>query len=141
MAGSLDQCVQRPYNYAIIDEVDSILIDEARTPLIISGRLEKSAELYRTMAKVAPQLKKDVDYEVDEKNKNIILSEEGIDHAQELLNISDLFDVENQYAHHLLQALKAKELYQKDTDYVIKNGEVIIVDEFTGRLMLSLIHI
>ena len=135
MAGSLDQCVQRPYNYAIIDEVDSILIDEARTPLIISGRLEKSAELYRTMAKVAPQLKKDVDYEVDEKNKNIILTEEGIDHAQELLNISDLFDVENQYAHHLLQALKAKELYQKDTDYVIKNGEVIIVDEFTGRLM------
>ena len=135
MAGSMEQCVQRPYNYAIIDEVDSILIDEARTPLIISGRLEKSAELYRTMAKVAPVLKKDVDYEVDEKNKNVILSEEGIDHAQELLQIADLFDVENQYAHHLLQALKAKELYHKDTDYVIKNGEVVIVDEFTGRLM------
>lgn len=135
MAGSLEQCVQRPYNYAIIDEVDSILIDEARTPLIISGRLEKSAELYRTMAKVAPMLKKVIDYEVDEKNKNIILTEEGIDRAQELLQIADLFDVENQYAHHLLQALKAKELYQKDTDYVIKNGEVIIVDEFTGRLM------
>ena len=135
MAGSMDMLVQRPYNYAIIDEVDSILIDEARTPLIISGRLEQSAQLYQVMAKVAPQLKKDVDYEVDEKNKNVILSEEGIDRAQELLGIEDLFDVHNQYAHHLLQALKAKELYQKDTDYVIKNGEVIIVDEFTGRLM------
>ena len=135
MAGSLDMLVQRPYNYAIIDEVDSILIDEARTPLIISGRLEQSAQLYQTMAKVAPQLKKDVDYEVDEKNKNVILSEEGIDHAEQILGIEDLFDVHTQYAHHLLQALKAKELYQKDTDYVIKDGEVVIVDEFTGRLM------
>ena len=135
MAGSMEMLVQRPYNYAIIDEVDSILIDEARTPLIISGRLEQSAQLYQTMSKIAPQLKKDLDYEVDEKNKNVILSEDGIDHAQELLGIDDLFDVSNQYAHHLLQALKAKELYQKDTDYVIKNGEVVIVDEFTGRLM------
>lgn len=135
MAGSLDMLVQRPYNYAIIDEVDSILIDEARTPLIISGRLEKSAETYQLMAKIAPQLKKDADYEVDEKNKNIILTEDGIDHAQELLGIKDLFDINTQYAHHLLQALKAKELFVKDTDYVIKNGEVMIVDEFTGRLM------
>ena len=135
MAGSMDMLVQRPYNYAIIDEVDSILIDEARTPLIISGRLEQSAQLYQTMAKIAPQLQKDLDYEVDEKNKNVILSEEGIDHAEKLLGIEDLFDVHNQYAHHLLQALKAKELYQKDTDYVIKDGEVVIVDEFTGRLM------
>ena len=135
MAGSLDMLVQRPYNYAIIDEVDSILIDEARTPLIISGRLEKSAELYQLMAKIAPQLQKDVDYEVDEKNKNIILTEDGIDHAQELLNIKDLFDINTQYAHHLLQALKAKELFVRDTDYVVKNGEVMIVDEFTGRLM------
>ena len=127
--------VQRPYNYAIIDEVDSILIDEARTPLIISGRLEKSAETYQLMAKIAPQLKKDADYEVDEKNKNIILTEDGIDHAQELLGIKDLFDINTQYAHHLLQALKAKELFVKDTDYVVKNGEVMIVDEFTGRLM------
>lgn len=135
MAGSLDQQVQRPYYYAIIDEVDSILIDEARTPLIISGRLEKSAELYRTMSSVAPKLEKNVDYEVDEKNKNIILTEEGIDKAQDILGIEDLFDVANQYAHHLLQALKAKELFVLDTDYVIKNGEVMIVDEFTGRLM------
>lgn len=135
MAGSLDLLVQRPYSYAIIDEVDSILIDEARTPLIISGRLEKSAETYYTMAKVAPQLKKDVDYEIDEKNKNIILTEEGIDRAQELIGVEDLFDIATQYAHHLLQALKAKELFQRDTDYVVKNGEVVIVDEFTGRLM------
>lgn len=135
MAASIDQMVQRPFNYAIIDEVDSILIDEARTPLIISGRLDKSAELYRTMAKVAPQLTAVKDYEIDEKNKNIILTEEGIDRAQELLNVKDLFDISTQYAHHLLQALKAKELYKVDIDYVVKNGEVMIVDEFTGRLM------
>ena len=135
MATSLEQKVQRPYNYAIIDEVDSILIDEARTPLIISGRLDKSAELYRTMAAVAPQLEKTKHYEVDEKNKNVILTEEGIDKAQEILGIQDLFDINNQYAHHLLQALKAKELFHLNTDYVIKNGEVLIVDEFTGRLM------
>lgn len=135
MAGSLEMLVQRSYNYAIIDEVDSILIDEARTPLIISGRLEKSAETYQTMAKVAPKLQKDVDYEVDEKNKNIILTEEGIDKAQELIGVDDLFDISTQYAHHLLQALKAKELFTRDTDYVVKNDEVVIVDEFTGRLM------
>jgi preprotein translocase subunit SecA len=135
MAGSIELLVQRPYNYAIIDEVDSILIDEARTPLIISGRLEKSAETYRTMAKIAPQLKKELDYEVDEKNKNIILTEEGIDRAQEILGVEDLFDISTQLAHHLLQALKAKELFARDSDYVVKNDEVIIVDEFTGRLM------
>lgn len=135
MAQSAEMLVQRPYNYAIIDEVDSILIDEARTPLIISGRLDKSAETYVLMSKIAPQLEKIKDYEVDEKNKNVILTEDGIDHAQELLGIKDLFDVSTQYAHHLLQALKAKELYIKDTDYVVKNGEVQIVDEFTGRIM------
>ena len=135
MAGSLEMLVQRPYNYAIIDEVDSILIDEARTPLIISGRLEKSAETYQLMAKVAPQLEKIKDYEVDEKNKNIILTEDGIDRAQEIIGVQDLFDINTQYAHHLLQALKAKELFVKDTDYVVRNGEVMIVDEFTGRLM------
>lgn len=135
MASSLDMLVQRPYNYAIIDEVDSILIDEARTPLIISGRLEKSAETYQLMAKVAPQLEKIKDYEVDEKNKNIILTEDGIDRAQEIIGVKDLFDINTQYAHHLLQALKAKELFVKDTDYVVKNDEVVIVDEFTGRLM------
>jgi len=135
MASSPEQLVQRPVNYAIIDEVDSILIDEARTPLIISGRLDKSAETYKMMARIAPQMEKDADYEVDEKNKNIILTEDGIDKAQELIGVKDLFDISTQYAHHLLQALKAKELFKLDTDYVIKNGEIVIVDEFTGRLM------
>ncbi len=135
MATSNDMLVQRPYNYAIIDEVDSILIDEARTPLIISGKLEKSADTYKLMAKIAPKLTKDVDYEVDEKNKNVILTEEGIDKAEKLIGCKDLFDISNQFAHHLLQALKAKELFIKDTDYVVRNGEVMIVDEFTGRLM------
>lgn len=135
MSGSLEQCVQRPYNFAIVDEVDSILIDEARTPLIISGRLEKSAETYKTMARLAPILEKDVHYEVEEKNKNVILTEEGIDKAQEFLEVEDIFDTSTQLAHYVLQALKAKELYLKDTDYVVKNGEVVIVDEFTGRMM------
>ena len=135
MASSTEMLVQRPYNYAIVDEVDSILIDEARTPLIISGRLEKSAETYQLMAKVAPKLEKITDYEVDEKNKNIILTEDGIDKAQEIIGCKDLFDIQDNYAHHLLQALKAKELFVKDTDYVVKDGEVCIVDEFTGRLM------
>ena len=135
MAQNKNMLVQSPYNYAIIDEVDSILIDEARTPLIISGRLEKSAETYLMMANIAPRMQKVTDYEVDEKNKNVILTEQGIDHAQELLGVNDLFDISTQYAHHLLQALKAKELYIKDTDYVVKNGEVQIVDEFTGRIM------
>ena len=111
------------------------MIDEARTPLIISGKLEKSADTYKLMAKIAPKLKKDVDYEVDEKNKNVILTEEGIANAEKLIGCKDLFDISNQFAHHLLQALKAKELFIKDTDYVVKNGEVMIVDEFTGRLM------
>jgi len=135
MAASLEQCVQRPYNYAIVDEVDSILIDEARTPLIISGRLEQSAQTYKTMAKIAPKLDKEADYTVEEKNKNVILTEEGIDKAQELLAIDDLFDPAHQYAHHLLQALKAKELFSRDSDYVVKDSEIVIVDEFTGRLM------
>ncbi|MEW5819577.1 MAG: preprotein translocase subunit SecA [Cyanobacteriota bacterium] len=135
MAGSIEQCVQRPYNYAIVDEVDSILIDEARTPLIISGRLERSAELYNTMAKLAPTLEPKLDYEVEEKTKNIILTEEGIDKAMEFLNSDDLYDPSTQYAHYVIQALRAKELFKKDIDYVVKDGQVVIVDEFTGRLM------
>jgi preprotein translocase subunit SecA len=135
MAGSRAQLVQRDFNYAIIDEVDSILIDEARTPLIISGRLEQSAELYQSMALIAPQLIPVEDYTVDEKARNVVLTEEGIDHAQELLGIEDLFDIQHNMAHHLLQALKAKELFRADIDYVVKNGEAVIVDEFTGRLM------
>lgn len=135
MANSNEMLVQRPFNYAIIDEVDSILIDEARTPLIISGRLAQSADTYKMMAQIAPKLEKEIDYTVDEKNKNVILTEEGIDKAQEFIGVKDLFDIQTQYAHHLLQALKAKELFVKDTDYVVRNGEVMIVDEFTGRLM------
>ena len=135
MASDINSLVQRPYNYAIIDEVDSILIDEARTPLIISGRLEQSAQTYRLMATIAPKLTKDVDYEVDEKNKNVIFTEEGVIKAEKLLNVDELFDVKTQYAHYLLQALKAKELFIKDTDYVIKNNQIMIVDEFTGRIM------
>ena len=127
--------VQRPFNFAIIDEVDSILIDEARTPLIISGRLQRSAETYTTMAKMAPILQKETDYTVDEKARNVILTEEGIDKAQEMLGLDDLFDPKTNLAHHLLCALKAKELFKVDTDYVVNNGEVVIVDEFTGRLM------
>ena len=135
MAANKEMLVQRPYNYAIIDEVDSILIDEARTPLMISGRVEKSADTYNLMAKVAPQLKKNEDYEVDEKNKNVILTEDGIDRAQEIIGCKDLFDINTQHAHDLLNALKAKELFTRDTDYVVKDGEIMIVDEFTGRLM------
>ena len=135
MASSEAMLVQRPFNYAIIDEVDSILIDEARTPLIISGRLSQSEDTYRTMAKIAPQLEKEKDYTADEKNKNVILTEDGIDRAQELIGVKDLFDIKTNLAHHLLQALKAKELFEKDTDYVVKDGEVMIVDEFTGRIM------
>ena len=135
MASDINSLVQRPYNYAIIDEVDSILIDEARTPLIISGRLEKSAQTYQLMAKIAPLLEKNKHYEVDEKNKNIIFTEDGVIKAEELLNVDELFDMKTQYAHHLLQALKAKELFVKDTDYVIKDNQIMIVDEFTGRIM------
>jgi preprotein translocase subunit SecA len=136
MAASAEQLVQRPFYHAIIDEVDSILIDEARTPLIISGRLEKSADLYRAMAEVAPQLTLEEDYTVDEKARNVILTEEGIDKAQRVLQVEDLFDPRSNYAHHLLQALKAQALYKRDIDYVISDrNEVVIVDEFTGRLM------
>jgi len=135
MAGSIEQCTQRPYNYAIIDEVDSILIDEARTPLIISGRLNKSADTYLAMAKIAPKLSAPVDYEIEEKNKNIVLNEEGIDKACAMLGVDDLYDPQTQYAHYLTQALRAKELFIKDTDYIVKDGQIMIVDEFTGRLM------
>ncbi|MGD9581217.1 MAG: preprotein translocase subunit SecA, partial [Vampirovibrionia bacterium] len=135
MAGSMDQCSQRPYNFAIVDEVDSILIDEARTPLIISGKLERSAEVYNTMARLAPTMEPEVDYTIEEKTKNIILNEEGIDKAMEFLSCDDLYDPSTQYAHYVIQALRAKELFKKDIDYVIKDKQVVIVDEFTGRLM------
>jgi preprotein translocase subunit SecA len=135
MATHISQMVQRPYYFAIVDEVDSILIDEARTPLIISGRLEQSAEIYQLMARLAPMLVVDEDYTLEEKSKSVVLTEEGIDRIQELLQIEDLFDPQHHLAHHVLQALRAYTLFQPDVDYVVKDGQVMIVDEFTGRIM------
>ncbi len=131
-----EQIVQRSLNYAIVDEVDSILIDEARTPLIISGAAEDSAQHYVRFAQIAPQLRRGRDYEVDEKARTISITEEGLAKVERLLGISDLFDDAHfELNHYLNQALKAKEFFQRDRDYVVKDGEVIIVDEFTGRLM------
>jgi preprotein translocase subunit SecA len=133
-----DQMVQRPLNYAIVDEVDSILIDEARTPLIISGPGEKSTELYHVMARITPKLKEGEDYTVDEKTRTVAPTESGIAKAEKLLGIKNLYDHENiEMSHHFTQALKAKGLMKRDRDYVVKDGEVVIVDEFTGRLMFG----
>ncbi|MGB9716279.1 MAG: preprotein translocase subunit SecA [Thermodesulfovibrionales bacterium] len=130
-----DYC-QRELNYAIVDEVDSILIDEARTPLIISGPSEESTDKYYRVDKIIPKLQKGIDYTVDEKAKTVILTEEGNLKVERLLNVGNLYDPANiELVHHVLQALKAHNLFKKDVDYVVKDGEVIIVDEFTGRLM------
>ncbi|MEJ5185787.1 MAG: preprotein translocase subunit SecA [Candidatus Geothermincolales bacterium] len=132
----LEDMVQRGHHYAIVDEVDSILIDEARTPLIISGAVEESVRLYRQFASIAPRLKKGVDYEVDEKTRTVTVTEEGIHRVEAMLGLDNLYDhVNTPLIHHLLNALKAKELYKRDVDYIVKDGQVIIVDEFTGRLM------
>ena len=136
MALSLEDCVQRPLHYAIVDEVDSILIDEARTPLIISGMVEDKVDTYFRGDGIARKMSKDADFTTDEKTKNAILTEAGIKKAEKLLNIEYLFDIEHMdVAHQLLQSLKAHYLFRRDVDYVIKDGEIIIVDEFTGRLM------
>ncbi len=150
METSLNKCVQRDYFFGIVDEVDSILIDEARTPLIISGMpSEGQRDVYVVMSKLASRLKKgkdkdDVaaDYWVDEKARNVVLTDQGIKSSENLLNVDDLWDIKANLAHHLLQSLKAKELFKRDIDYVIKPNpennnkpEVVIVDEFTGRLM------
>jgi preprotein translocase subunit SecA len=133
---SSEQISQRGHHFAIIDEVDSILIDEARTPLIISAPDETAGELYRTFAKIAKNLQKDKDYKVDEKHKSATITEEGIDKVENLFGIKDIYAEGGiKYVHHLEQALKAEALFQRDKDYVVKNGEVLIVDEFTGRLM------
>ncbi len=127
---------QRELNYTIVDEVDSILIDEARTPLIISGPSEESTDKYYKINRIIPKLRKDVDFTIDEKAKNAILTEEGGDHAEKLLGVENLFDPTNiELIHHVLQGLKAHNLFKKDTEYVIKDGQILIVDEFTGRLM------
>jgi len=131
-----EQMVQRPLNFAIIDEVDSILIDEARTPLIISGSARKSAALYQQANTFVRTLKKEVDYTYDEKTKGVQLSEEGITKAENFFNVDNLFDLNHvTLTHHINQALKAHVSMHRDTDYVVKEGKVVIVDQFTGRLM------
>ena len=136
MAGSLEEKVQRGHNFAIVDEVDSILIDEARTPLIISGRLADAAQLYYRFASVVRALTRDVDYEVDEPKRTVVPTEEGIEKVEAQLGVSNLYDgVQQNLVHQLQVALKAKELYKRDKDYIIQGGEVKIVDEFTGRIL------
>ena len=136
MVTSLDQMVQRPLHYCLIDEVDSILIDEARTPLIISGPGQKSTDAYYTVAKLVPQLKKEEDYTIDEKQKTVAPTEAGVAKMEKLLHVENLYDAENLELNHLFtQALRAQTMMTRDKDYVVKDGEVVIVDEFTGRLM------
>jgi len=131
-----DSLVQGDLNFAIVDEVDSILIDEARTPLIISGPAEKSTDLYYQINSLIPRLSKDTHYTIDEKARNATLSEDGVAKAEHLLKVDNLFDPQHiELLHHINQALKAHTLFKRDVDYIVKNGEVIIVDEFTGRLM------
>lgn len=131
------QVLRREFNFCVIDEVDSILIDEARTPLIISGPADKPSDRYLTAAKVADAFQKGVHYKVDEKQRSVVLTEEGYEAAEELLQVKDLYDPRTQWALYIINALKAKELQKKDVNYIVKSGEVIIVDEFTGRTMVG----
>ncbi|MDX9816927.1 MAG: preprotein translocase subunit SecA, partial [Smithellaceae bacterium] len=136
MKFNLDDYVQREFNYAIVDEVDSILIDEARTPLIISGPSEESTDKYYKINQIIPRLKKEKDYTVDEKSRTVVLTEEGVARVEELLNVSNLYEPKNiEIIHHVNQALKAHTLFKRDVDYLVKDGQVVIVDEFTGRVM------
>ncbi len=138
MAITPEEMVQRELNYAIVDEVDSILIDEARTPLIISGQAEKPTNLYYQFARVANRLKREADYTVDEKARTVAVTEEGVAKAEKMLGVENLYAPEHtDLVHHLNQALRAKELMKRDIDYVVKDGRIIIVDEFTGRLMFG----
>ncbi|MBW2560161.1 MAG: preprotein translocase subunit SecA [Deltaproteobacteria bacterium] len=136
MSFQLENYVQRDFYYAIVDEVDSILIDEARTPLIISGPSEESTDKYYRINQIIPRLKKDQDYAIDEKSRTVVLTEEGVAKTEKLLNIQNLYEPGNmEILHHVNQALKAHTLFRKDIDYLVKDGQVIIVDEFTGRVM------
>lgn len=152
MATSIEDVVQREFNFCIIDEVDSILIDEARTPLIISGQVDRPSEKYVRAAQVAKALERsstdpnarssfeediepDGDYEVDEKQRNVLLTDAGFVKAEELLGVADLFDPKDPWAHYIFNAIKAKELFTLDVHYIVRNGEIVIVDEFTGRIM------
>ncbi|MFN6180208.1 MAG: preprotein translocase subunit SecA [Dolichospermum sp.] len=135
MATSMSEVVQRPFNFCVIDEVDSILIDEARTPLIISGQVERPTEKYLQAAEISFTLKKDEHYEVNEKDRNVLLTDEGFAEAENQLDVKDLFDPEDPWAHFIFNAIKAKELFLKDVNYIVRNDEVVIVDEFTGRVL------
>jgi preprotein translocase subunit SecA len=136
MAMRIDECVQRGYHYAIVDEVDSILIDEARTPLIISGMVQDSAKWYQTFARVAPRLVRDEDYEVEESKYQVAITEAGVAKVENILGIENLYEhVNTPLVHHLQNSLRAKELYKRDVAYVVQQGEVRIVDEFTGRVL------
>ena len=138
MVSDVSQMVQRPLNYAIVDEVDSILIDEARTPLIISGPGQRSTDNYYKLAKIVPHLVKDEDYTIDEKQKTIAPTDSGIAKVEKMLGVENLYDAENIELNHLLGAsLRSYAMMHRDTDYVVKDGEVVIVDEFTGRLMFG----
>ncbi len=133
---SLEDCVQRGFNYAIVDEVDSILVDEARTPLIISGPAEESTDKYYKINKLIYQLKKERDFMIDEKTKSAYLTEEGVARIEKIINVDNLYDPKYvDFLHHINQALKAHQFFERDVDYIVKDGQVIIVDEFTGRLM------
>jgi preprotein translocase subunit SecA len=136
MKFNLDDYVQREFNYAIVDEVDSILIDEARTPLIISGPSEESTDKYYKINQIIPRLKRESDYSIDEKSRTVVLTEEGVAHVEGYLNVQNLYEPRNiEIVHHVNQALRAHTLFKRDVDYLVKDGEVIIVDEFTGRVM------
>jgi preprotein translocase subunit SecA len=136
MKYDLKDCVQRGHQFAIVDEVDSILIDEARTPLIISGPAEESTDKYYRIDKIIPKLIREIDYTIDEKLRTATLTEEGVAKCERLLNLGNLYDPGNiETIHHVYQALRAHTLFQRDVDYVVKDGEVVIVDEFTGRQM------
>ncbi|HKD50348.1 MAG TPA: preprotein translocase subunit SecA [Candidatus Acidoferrum sp.] len=136
MKYDLAQCVQRGHHFSIVDEVDSILIDEARTPLIISGPSEESTDKYAKIDKIIPKLIQEIDYTIDEKHRTATLTEEGVSKCERILGLGNLYDPTHmETIHHVYQALRAHTLYKKDVDYVVKDGEVIIVDEFTGRQM------
>ena len=137
MKESIERYVQRDLHFAIVDEVDSILIDEARTPLIISGPAEQSAQLYYKVNQIIPRLKKDIDFTVDEKHHSAVLTDSGVEKVEKLLSIHNLYDAQNiEWNHHVQQALKAHSLYKKDVNYMVSDeGKVVIIDEFTGRLM------
>ncbi|CAN1199248.1 Protein translocase subunit SECA1, chloroplastic [Linum perenne] len=135
LATSVEELVLRRFNYCVIDEVDSILIDEARTPLIISGPAEKPSDRYYKAAKIAAAFERDIHYTVDEKQKNVLLTEQGYEDSEEILNLKDLYDPREQWAMYILNAIKAKELFLRDVNYIVRGKEVFIVDEFTGRVM------